>query len=98
MGNEDFDEVIKILGMMARSVQKKRFYIVNAFIFRMLYLLIPSLSTGAPSSVQKKIASHLFIRGRGCTQASYFLDRKIFILVFHEHAIFVTWKRTSISL
>lgn len=41
MGNEDFDEAIKILGMMARSVQKKRFYIVNAFIFRMLYLLTP---------------------------------------------------------
>ena len=50
---------------MARSVQKKRFYIVNAFIFRMLYLLTPSLSTGAPSSVQKKIASHPFYQGKG---------------------------------
>lgn len=65
MGNEDFDEVIKILGMMARSVQKKRFYIVNAFIFRMLYLLTPSLSTAAPSSLEKKIASHPFYQGKG---------------------------------
>lgn len=65
MGNEDFDEVIKILGMMARSFQKKRFYIVNAFIFRMLYLLTPSLSTGAPSSLQKKNSLSPFLSGEG---------------------------------
>lgn len=62
MGNEDFDEAIKILGMMARSVQKKRFYIVNAFIFRMLHLLTPQEPL---PPYRKKIASHPFYQGKG---------------------------------
>ena len=67
MGDEDFDEVIKILCMMARSVQKKGFYIVKAFIFRRFYLLIPSLSTAVPSSLQKNSLSPI-LSGEGAVR------------------------------
>lgn len=65
MGNEDFDEVIKILGMMARSVQKKRFYIVNAFISECyIYLLLACQQEPLPP-YRKKNSLSPFLSGEG---------------------------------